>query len=69
MSFWRTADILAPSVALGHFFGRLGCFAAGCCWGREAHGVALRWAARFPVGEPGLPGLRRARRAAARRRA
>jgi phosphatidylglycerol:prolipoprotein diacylglycerol transferase len=48
MSFWRTADILAPSVALGHFFGRLGCFAAGCCWGREAHGVALSWAAHFP---------------------
>jgi phosphatidylglycerol:prolipoprotein diacylglycerol transferase len=48
MNFWRTADILAPSVALGHFFGRLGCFAAGCCWGREAHGAALAWAARFP---------------------
>jgi phosphatidylglycerol:prolipoprotein diacylglycerol transferase len=49
MNFWRTADILAPSVALGHFFGRLGCFAAGCCWGKEAHGAALAWAARFPV--------------------
>ncbi|HEY1585254.1 MAG TPA: prolipoprotein diacylglyceryl transferase, partial [Polyangia bacterium] len=48
MNFWRTADILAPSVALGHFFGRLGCFAAGCCWGKEAHGTALAWAARFP---------------------
>ncbi len=48
MSFWRTADILAPSVALGHFFGRLGCFAAGCCWGKEATGRALLWAARFP---------------------
>jgi phosphatidylglycerol:prolipoprotein diacylglycerol transferase len=48
MRFWRTADILAPSVALGHFFGRLGCFAAGCCWGAEAHGRALAWAARFP---------------------
>jgi phosphatidylglycerol---prolipoprotein diacylglyceryl transferase len=48
MRFWRTADILAPSVALGHFFGRLGCFAAGCCWGKEAHGRALAWAVRFP---------------------
>ncbi len=47
MPFWRTADILAPSVALGHFFGRLGCFAAGCCWGGEAHGLALAWAVRF----------------------
>ena len=49
MNFWRTADILAPSVALGHFFGRLGCFAAGCCWGKEATGTALAWAARFPA--------------------
>lgn len=48
MNFWRTADILAPSVALGHFFGRLGCFAAGCCWGKEASGRALAWAVRFP---------------------
>jgi phosphatidylglycerol---prolipoprotein diacylglyceryl transferase len=50
MRFWRTADILAPSVALGHFFGRLlGCFTAGCCWGAEAHGRALAWAVRFPA--------------------
>jgi phosphatidylglycerol:prolipoprotein diacylglycerol transferase len=48
MRFWRVADILAPSVALGHFLGRLGCWAAGCCWGAEAHGVARAWAARFP---------------------
>ena len=38
----RLADLLAPQVALGHFFGRLGCFAAGCCWGRPAaHGVSF----------------------------
>jgi phosphatidylglycerol:prolipoprotein diacylglycerol transferase len=48
MRFWRVADVLAPSVALGHFFGRLGCYAAGCCWGTEAHGAALAWAVRFP---------------------
>ena len=28
-----TADAFAPGVALGHAIGRLGCFAAGCCWG------------------------------------
>ena len=33
LSFFPVADALAPSVALGHFFGRLGCFAAGCCYG------------------------------------
>ncbi|MGZ8899638.1 MAG: prolipoprotein diacylglyceryl transferase [Limisphaerales bacterium] len=27
------ADCLAPSVALGLAFGRVGCFLAGCCWG------------------------------------
>jgi len=39
-----TADVLAPSVALGHFFGRLGCFAAGCCYG---HACDLPWAVTF----------------------
>lgn len=33
MQFLRTADVLAPGLALGHAVGRLGCFAAGCCWG------------------------------------
>jgi phosphatidylglycerol:prolipoprotein diacylglycerol transferase len=32
---WRkTADAFAPGVALGHTIGRLGCFSAGCCWGK-----------------------------------
>ena len=26
-------DCLAPSLALGLAFGRIGCFLAGCCWG------------------------------------
>jgi phosphatidylglycerol---prolipoprotein diacylglyceryl transferase len=26
-------DCAAPGVAIGHAIGRLGCFAAGCCWG------------------------------------
>lgn len=28
-----TMDVMSPGVALGHAIGRLGCFAAGCCWG------------------------------------
>ncbi len=40
----RTADLFAPGVALGHAIGRLGCFAAGCCWGRPTH---LPWAVTF----------------------
>jgi phosphatidylglycerol:prolipoprotein diacylglycerol transferase len=35
---WKTADILAPYIALGHAFGRLGCFFAGCCYGAPCSG-------------------------------
>jgi phosphatidylglycerol:prolipoprotein diacylglycerol transferase len=41
---WKTADLFAPGLALGHGIGRLGCFAAGCCWGRSTH---LPWAVVF----------------------
>jgi len=34
---WRTADIVAPYIALGHMFGRFGCFFAGCCYGASCH--------------------------------
>jgi phosphatidylglycerol---prolipoprotein diacylglyceryl transferase len=35
---WKTADIMAPSASLGHAFGRLGCFFAGCCYGAPCNG-------------------------------
>ena len=35
MNLWKVGDILAPSVAIGQGVGRLGCFFAGCCYGRE----------------------------------
>ena len=35
MAWLPTFDMFAPGVALGHAIGRLGCFAAGCCWGKE----------------------------------
>lgn len=41
----KLTDVLAPSVALGHAFGRLGCFFNGCCFGRAC---ALPWAVTFP---------------------
>ena len=34
LNFWPTADALAPSLALGQAFGRIGCLGAGCCFGR-----------------------------------
>lgn len=30
----RTCDAFAPGLALGHAIGRVGCFAAGCCYGK-----------------------------------
>ncbi|MEW6586317.1 MAG: prolipoprotein diacylglyceryl transferase [Nitrospirota bacterium] len=45
LSLWQTADIFAPSIAIGHVFGRLGCFAAGCCYGKTAQ--ALPWGVIF----------------------
>jgi len=35
LDFWDVIDILIPSVLLFHAFGRVGCFFAGCCYGRE----------------------------------
>src|SRR5678809_174012 len=48
MSFFPYADALGPTVAIGQALGRLGCFAAGCCWGGacDAH---YAFAARFPA--------------------
>jgi phosphatidylglycerol:prolipoprotein diacylglycerol transferase len=42
--FLSAADVFAPGVALGHAFGRIGCLAAGCCFGRETH---VPWAITF----------------------
>lgn len=39
-----TADLMVPGLAFGHAIGRMGCFAAGCCWGRETH---VAWAVTF----------------------
>jgi phosphatidylglycerol:prolipoprotein diacylglycerol transferase len=44
---WKIADILAPSVALGSVFGRIGCLLNGCCYGRACD---LPWAIHFPAG-------------------
>ncbi len=33
---WHLADLIAPFLALGLAFGRVGCFLNGCCWGKVA---------------------------------
>lgn len=48
-SFLVVADTLIPSVSLGQFFGRIGCYAAGCCWG-DAVDAAHPLAVQFPPG-------------------
>lgn len=34
MPLFLMCDVFAPAIALGHAIGRLGCFFAGCCYGR-----------------------------------
>ncbi|MCD6305881.1 MAG: prolipoprotein diacylglyceryl transferase, partial [Deltaproteobacteria bacterium] len=34
LSFWKIADIWAPAMAIGQAIGRIGCFMAGCCYGK-----------------------------------
>ncbi len=44
LPWWKTADACAPGIAIGSFFGRQGCFAAGCCWGKP---TSLPWGVKF----------------------
>ena len=44
LPWWKTADVCAPGIAIGNFFGRQGCFAAGCCWGKP---TSLPWGVKF----------------------
>lgn len=44
LDFLRCADYFGVAVPLGHAIGRLGCLAAGCCYGRPTQ---LPWGLRF----------------------
>jgi phosphatidylglycerol:prolipoprotein diacylglycerol transferase len=44
LPFWTTCDVFAPGIALGHVTGRLGCLAAGCCYGTPTD---VAWAITF----------------------
>ncbi|MGL4572976.1 MAG: prolipoprotein diacylglyceryl transferase [Clostridium sp.] len=51
----QLADLAVPSLALAQGFGRIGCFLAGCCYGRE---TSLPIGVVFPVdslAESGVP--------------
>jgi phosphatidylglycerol:prolipoprotein diacylglycerol transferase len=34
LPIWRTADAMIPGLVIAHMFGRFGCLAAGCCYGK-----------------------------------
>ncbi len=44
MNMLSTLDTFAAPLALGHAVGRLGCFFAGCCWGKP---TTVAWGVTF----------------------
>lgn len=55
LDFNVMGDVIAPAIALAHFFGRMGCFFAGCCFGREAHGCSIAMEFTDPTRTTGVP--------------
>lgn len=49
INFWKVADSMAPSIALGVFFTRIGCFLNGCCFGTACD---VTWGVIFPPHSP-----------------
>jgi len=59
LSFLQIADIMAPSIALGLVFTRIGCFLSGCCFGKP---TTLPIGVVFPLDCPaGVSAARAAR--------
>ena len=44
LPLWTVSDVFAPGIALGHVIGRMGCFFAGCCFGKP---TSVPWAITF----------------------
>jgi len=51
LNFWKITDMCVPGLALGHAFGRIGCFLNGCCFGKPNS-----WGVTYPIDS--IPGLR-----------
>ena len=45
LPFWRMIDLVAPYLAVGYAFGRIGCFLNGCCFGTP---TMMPWGVVFP---------------------
>ena len=52
MPFLKYFDLVMPSIALAQGFGRIGCFLAGCCYGRETDSI---FGVVFPENTPYAP--------------
>lgn len=46
LDYFKIVDILIPYLAMAHAFGRLGCLAAGCCFGKPTD---FGWGIVFPT--------------------
>jgi phosphatidylglycerol:prolipoprotein diacylglycerol transferase len=44
MSMWKQSDAMIPGLVIAHMFGRFGCLAAGCCYGKP---TGHEWGIRF----------------------
>ncbi len=58
LNFMEYFDLMMPSVAMAQGFGRIGCFLAGCCYGKETHsmlGVVFPKGSLAPAGVKLLP--------------
>jgi phosphatidylglycerol:prolipoprotein diacylglycerol transferase len=54
ISFGSYSDLFAPVISGLYAFGRMGCLAAGCCFGTP---TTLPWGITFPYGVEAPPGI------------
>ena len=55
INFLEYFDLIMPEIALAQGFGRIGCFLAGCCYGRE---TTSHFGVIFPVGSQAPAGVK-----------
>ncbi len=59
--FFKVVNIAMPCIAIGHFFGRIGCFLAGCCYGKKTDFLGVRFVEKITTtgewiyGDPRVP--------------
>ncbi|MFC1819903.1 prolipoprotein diacylglyceryl transferase, partial [Thermodesulfobacteriota bacterium] len=39
LNIWQIGDLWSPAAAIGQGVGRIGCFMAGCCYGKPTDGI------------------------------